>query len=820
MVKEIEYNGLSLEEVSQRKKSGQVNKQEDAGKYSVPRIVIENSFTAFNLINMLILSFLLFYYVRTKDYKLLYDSVGVVSVTLLNTLAGIIQKIKAARALAKVDLLKKDKITVIRNGAKVEIHTDEIVLDEVIFIQKGDQVPVDGEILSGHHLQIDESLLTGESLPQDKNSGDGVLSGSFCVYGSGFLLAQKVGKDNYATQVTHLAKKYKLLTSPLMKKINWIFFISFAVTIIMALIEFIHSYLGGSITVTEIRKISTIAFSLIPEGLVFFATVTFTLGIYRISKLGAIVQKINAIDAFSTIKVVCMDKTGTITKNNIKVAKITAIDEDNKVITKILGSYNRLSTEKNATIKALEEFEPFETYSFVDEIPFRSDLKMSIIRMKYNDITSTFFLGAYDVLLEKLGVNDEIKSKILFEKNNLKGFRNLIFGRIDDVSSGVLTPEEINKKGIVPLCIISMKDEAREDAHEALALFEKNQIKIKIVSGDSAESVRSTLDEIGWRISDKQIITGSELDLLSHSEFDSAVISKEIFVRLKPEHKLNIVRSLRKQHIQTAVIGDGVNDLPAIKEADLGITMEEGSSITKKVSDIVLLDNKFSILPSLFTEGNKIINTIKFVARLYLTKNFTIFFISLLSWFFDFVYPLTPRKSSLISILGVGIPCYIIAILNKNSHAYPSFFRDVFIYVGLSSLLILATSFGVYYASMFVFGVDGNTASNLMLLSLVLMSVLNFLTTIYFDDFENKWLYMKYTIIIGAVFMIFASLHLNFLPFSLLKAFYELGTYSFAEWVYLLIVLLPGAIIFAFLHYLRSHIMDKYFYKNLFVKKF
>ena len=819
MNNDLKYSGLTKSEVDQRKKSGLVNSKGDTGNYSVLRIVIENSFTAVNFINISILSFLLFYYVRTDDYKLLYDSVGVISVTIINTLAGIFQKIKAAKALEKVELLKKNKIHVIRDNEKIEINTDDIVLDDVVFIQKGDQVPVDGAILSAHHLQIDESLLTGESLPQDKTTDDTVLSGSFCVYGNGYLITQKVGKDNYASQVNNLAKKYKLLTSPLMKKINWIFFISFAVTLIMTIIEFVHSYLGGSITVTEIRKISTIAFSLIPEGLVFFATVTFTIGIFRISKLGAIVQKINAIDAFSTIKVVCMDKTGTITKNNIKVAKLTQIDDAFANIENVLGSYNRLSSEQNATIKALEEFEPFSSYSMIDELPFRSDLKMSVATIKYGDEVSTFILGAYDIILGKLQTNAEIKCKIMYEQNDLKGYRNLIFGKLKS-SVNELSPEILKDIEINPICIISMKDEAREDAHEALELFEKNQIKIKIVSGDSGDSVRSTLNEIGWRISESNIITGAELDKLTEDEFDSVVLSKQIFVRLKPENKLDIVRSLRKQHVQTAVIGDGVNDLPAIKEADLGITMEEGSSITKQISDIVLLNNRFSILPSLFTEGNKIINTIKFVARLYLTKNFTIFLLSLFSWFYEFVFPLTPRKSSLISVLGVGIPCYIIAILNKNTHAYPSFFRDVFIYVGVSSVLILSISFGVYYSSMYIFGVDAAVASNLMFLSLVVLSVLNFLTTIYFDDSGNKWIYFRYTLIIGAIFILFASINIDFLPYNLIKAFYELGTYSFAEWVYLLIVLLPGAAIFAFMHYIRSHMMDKYFYKNMFVKKF
>ena len=812
--------GLSTEEVNHRIRQGLINRSKESGKYSVSKIVIENSFTAFNLINFMILGFLLFYYFSTGDYKLLYDSVGVISVTIFNTAAGIFQKIKAAKALEKVELMQRDTITVIRDGKKQEIATESIVQDDIIFISKGDQIPVDGTLLKTHHLQVDESLLTGESLPNDKQADDKVFSGTFCVYGTAFMRAEKVGEENLATQITSMAKKYKLITSPLMKKINWIFFISFFITIIMVIIEFILSDVSGSITVREIRKISTIAFSLIPEGLVFFATVTFTVGIYRISKLGAIVQKINAIDSFSTVKVVCMDKTGTITKNNIKVASVKPFTGEKENLYPILGAYAKFSSEMNATIKALEEYEPPQNFEMIDEIPFRSDLKMSVIKMKTNDGIKTFVLGAYDVLTAKLNQDNRETSQQIFEHNNLLGYRNLLFGTIDTGNLYELTVDDVIDKEISPLCILSMKDEAREDAPEALRLFEKNHISLKIVSGDSSDSVLSTLREIDWKVSDDDVITGKELDELDNNSFNDTVQKKSIFTRLKPEHKLKIVRSLRKQHIQTAVIGDGVNDLPAIKEADLGITMENGSTITKQVADIVLLDNKFSILPNIFREGNKIINTVKFVARLYLTKNNVIFILSFLSWFFTFIYPLTPRRSSLISVLGVGIPCYLIALYNKNSEAYPSFFRDLFIYVGISSILIIVGAFGAYYSTYYVFGVSGDTASKLMLVSLVILMIFNFFTAVYYDDPENKDRYILYSLTLFVIFVFFTLFRMDFVPFSWLRTFYELKVTAPKEWIYLLVTLLPAALIFQLVQYLRYNWMMKYFYKNLFVKKF
>jgi len=815
------HSGLTDSEVKQRIDKGLVNFQKKSGQYSVFKIVIENSFTAFNLINFLILSFIFFYYLRTRDNRLLWDSIGVVSVTFLNTVAGILQKIKAAKALEEIDLLKKYEITAIRNGEEKVIPVNSIVVDDLLFIQKGDQVPVDGEILEGARLQIDESLLTGESLPQDKEKGDSVLSGSFCVYGHGYFTAQKVGDDNYASKVTNLAKKYKLLSSPLMRKINLIFGISFVITIVMVLIEFIMSYLGGDMTVTEIRKISTIAFSLIPEGLVFFATITFTVGIFRISKIGAIVQKINAIDAFSTIKVVCMDKTGTITKNNIRIAKLTNYKSNpySGDIEKILGSFSKLGSEQNATAKALGEYPAFDKCEMLDELPFRSDLKMSLIKIKFGDITDTFVLGAMDILTNKVTPEAKAETDELNKTNNLNGFRNLMFGRIEHPDVNI-APENIINKKIEPLCLISMKDEAREDAGAALKLFEQNQIQLKILSGDSSDSVKSTLDEIGWPITSNEIINGAALDDLSDSDFDEIILTKKLFARLKPEHKLRIVRSLRKQKIQTAFIGDGVNDLPAIKEADLGITMEEGSMISKQVSDIVLLNNRFSVLPEIFNEGNKIINTLRFVSRLYLTKNLTIFILSFLSWFFTFTYPLTPRKSALIGVLGVGLPCYLIALINTNSKRYPSFFRDIFAFILISSTFILGISFSVYYSAVNLFELSGKDASVMMFYSMAILSIVSFWATIFFDDPDNQRHYVLYTVIMLIVFMIFSVFKLDVIPFNWIKAFYEVGHISRFDWTHLAMVLVPGVLIFVFVQYIRSKIMNKYFYKNLWVKKF
>jgi len=806
----LDINGLSSDEVNERVQEGLINHVKNTHVKSKLEIIFENAFNVFNIINLTVISFLLYFYFKTEDTRLFLDSIGIITVTFANTLIAIIQELKAARTLEKMDLLKHQEVFVLRDGKTVKVSKQEVVKDEVILLKTGDQIIVDGKVLASERLEIDESLVTGESIPIDKTPGDELLSGSFCVYGQGYYKAEKVGNDSFAAHLTGQAKKFKFNTSPLQKKINFLFVLSFAITVLLVLYEFFHSLSSGDFSIDDARKISTIATSLIPEGLVFFSSITFTIGIIRIAKIGAIIQKINAIDTFPAINVVCMDKTGTLTQNNIKVASVHPVNGlGRQEFERLLGDFSNLSSEQNATLKSLTVFPAANTSKNLDEIPFRSDIKMSAVKLERNGTIDTFLLGAYDILAQKYSGPYKEQMLEVFEKNQLHGYRNLLFAKLKNKVDEALSIESIMEDESEPLGIVSLKDEARQDAGQALHLFKANNIDIKIISGDSGDSVLTTLHEIGWDVPAEKVFTGKALEELSKSEFENAVLQHSIFVRLKPEQKLDIVKSLKHKRKQTAMIGDGVNDLLALKEANLGIAMEEGSAISKEVSDIVLLKNKFELLPKIFDEGNKIINTVMYVSNLFLSKNALIVILSVLPWMLNIIYPLTPRKGALISLLGIGLPAYFIALQNKNTNPQKHFYRQLFWFILASCIIIIGgTYFGCFLASDF-YQLNEIKAGNIMMSILVLMSIANYIGAVAFEDSSNLSKHVTYALLIILGYAVFATFNFDNFIFTSVITFYEISAHSSLEWVIVALVTVPFTALLMFVHFIRHRFQEK-----------
>lgn len=799
------FQGLTHNEVQERIAKGLSNRTTREHIKSVPQIILENSFSIFNIINFAVITFLLVFYFTTNDERLVLDSLGIVTVTLANTLIAIAQEVRAARTLAKMELLKNPFVTVVRDGKKIQIDKHDIVQDDVLFLEKGEQIVVDGKVLYANRLEVDESLVTGESISIAKSVGDELLSGSFCVFGNGYFRAEKVGAESYATRITAQAKRYKFMVSPLQRKINLLFVWSFGITAILVLVELLRSLVLHNFTPDEVRKISTIAISLIPEGLVFFSSITFTIGIFRIAKIGAIIQKINAIDAFPTIQVVCMDKTGTLTQNKIAFATLSLFECFSETEVKAyLGAFSILSTEQNATIKALSIFTPPPDVARLDEIPFRSDIKISAVKMAIGSTTRTFILGGFDVLQERLSKHEEEQAVALFTTHKLSGYRNLLFGEVRSELSEKLSAEQVDSFEITPIAIVSLKDEARSDAIDVLKLFEKNRIEVKIISGDSGDSVLQTLREIGWRGSPDLMITGNELDKLPKEQFADVVSQKSIFVRTKPEHKLAIIQALKSLKKETAMIGDGVNDLLAIKEASLSIAMEEGSAITKEAADVVLLKNRFSLLPKMFDEGSKITNTVRYVSNLFITKNVVVTVLSVLPWFLDVLYPLTPRKSGLMSILGIAFPAYFIALMNLNTSPVWDFFRQLRSFVLLSTLMILSQTFAAYFIGLYLFRFSEFEVVELMTGTLVIACITNFLCAVYFDDTLNQRNYLIFGLGLIVLYAIIATVSPELFIVKVITTFYEITPFSASQWGTIALATLPLTILFFFAHRLAS----------------
>jgi len=764
--------GLTKAEVTERKSKGLINKAAKTRTKTTGEIFIENIFSLFNFIILGIIAGVIFFFFKTSDQRLLLDSIGILTIAVINTAIAITQEIKSKRALDKVNLLLKRKVTVLREGTEEEIETEEIVKDDVIYISRGDQIVVDGKVAKSNYLEIDESLLTGESVPIAKEIDSEVLSGSFCVSGSGYYIAEKIGSESYAETVTGLAKKYKFVLTPLQRKINAILKVLFISALALSVLKIIIGQ-GVESETNFIRDIATILISLVPQGLVLTASVTYALGVYRISKIGAIIQKLNAIESFSNVSVVCMDKTGTLTQNKLSVHKISNLSEiQDEELKQLLGTFSHLSTEKNATNRALDIFPHKESEEKTEEMPFSSSLKMSMVRFKDGNL---YILGAYDILLEKTG--EEIRNNFTerYGKENLELYRNLIFGKVESGKTIEEIKENLDEINITPYCIISIADTIREDVFDALKLFEKNGIKFKILSGDSTQSIKAIMEKIGWKVKPDELITGQELDKLSENEFDKIIDEKLVFARLIPEHKLRIIKALKKRKIYTAMIGDGVNDLPAIKESDMGIAMEEGSAITKEVADIVLLKNKFSLLPQIFDEGNKIVNSVKLISKLFLTKNFMVIILTILS-FFAFEYPLTPRRVSLLNIFAIGFPALILTMRNKNVAKTKNFLSEVFSYISVASLVIVAGGYAGYYFT--------GKSDMAMLSVMIFIAVASFIVVSRYAE-EKRKVYFVYGLGLLGLYVFFAATNFDFILFRIVKIFYEIDFIPGFAWIYI-----------------------------------
>jgi cation-transporting ATPase E len=805
----LELTGLTSEQVRERAAKGLRNVVSKTRTKRTQEIIVENLFSVFNLVVLLVILFLLFFYFRTHDRNLILDSIGVLAVALINTVLAISQEIKAKRALDKVSLLLERKVAVIRDEREVSIDQKEIVVDDLILVGRGDQVVVDGRVQASNHLEIDESLLTGESVPIYKNAGDQILSGSFCVSGNGTYLAEKVGDACFANQVTDIAKKLKHNVTPLQKKLNHIVETLLLVSVVLVLLELMFDPHANINDMSFIRRVSTIVISLIPQGLVLMASITFALGVYRISRIGAIIEKLNAIESFSNVQIVCMDKTGTLTQNKLAVNQLTLLDDRYKRedAEQLLGTYGKLSSDKNATLRTLAPFPFDDKLELLDEIPFSSEKKMSLIKAGRDGRESIFIFGAFDLLLPSVAPELREKAKRLYEEGRLSVYRNVLFGRLASSVSLSDAREDAGRLLIEPICIVSITDQIRDDVMEAISLFQSHNIKLKILSGDAPESIQAVAREIGWEIEDDQLITGQALDEIADADFLKVVTDNVIFARLRPDHKLKIIETLKREKIYTAMIGDGVNDLPAIKASDMGIAMEEGSKITKEVADIVLLKNRFALLPSIFDEGNKIVNTVSAISKLFLSKNFVVIYLALLHIFFVFNFPLTPRRVSLINIFTIALPSFFIALRNNNTGKTLNFTRDLYTFVAVSALFMIGAGYIGEYLTKKYYGINEADLQMVWLSIVIITSVANFFAVALHKGEKNIKIYLLYGIGLLSIYTFLATSRIDFFLLKWLKIFYEIEYLDSRYWAIVAMIGVASATLLFFAQKLREKLI-------------
>jgi cation-transporting ATPase E len=439
----------------------------------------------------------------------------------------------------------------------------------------------------------------------------------------------------------------------------------------------------------------------------------------------------------------------------------------------------------------------------LSELPFSSENKFSIQKLKINNAEGYFIFGAYDILIGRTPADKQQIAISEFEKNNLDLYRNLLFGKIVNTKITDFYKIDISGLSVEPLCIVSITDTIREDIFDALKLSRDNNIEFKILSGDTGEAISAILKKIGWDLEKEKIINGKNLDELNEEEFEKTVLNKSVFGRLKPEHKLKIIKVLRKNKIYTAMVGDGVNDLPAIKQADMGIAMEDGSAITKEVADIVLLKNKFSLLPQIFDEGNKIVNTVDSVSKLFLTKNFMVIYLSLLSLIFTLNFPLTPRRVSLINIFAIGLPAFILTLKNNNTAKCKYFSKDVFSFVIISSLVIISAGYAGQYLATIFYAPVRRDLELIMISIMIFISISNFII-VAIESGGNKLLFYVYGLILLLLYFLLSIIPVSIPYLRFIKIFYEITTINPNYWIPILTISILSSILLYFLHKLRE----------------
>jgi len=645
--------GLSEKEVAARRAQGLGNEMPIKTSRSYAQIVRENIFNPLNTL-LYVLGITLILLGKVSDALI---SVGVV---VLNVTVSVIQEVRAKRTLDQISLLTRPKTTVIRAGIEKSLDPGDIVIGDVLVVRPGDQIVVDGPILSTDRLDVDESLLTGESDLIEKRNGDFVYSGSFCVSGSALYQAEKVGSQSVAYGLTAGARAFRRVYTPLQREI----FLTIRVIVLAALfleLLMVLSTLTNDISFVEFVQRSVVIVGIVPIGLLLAITVSYTLGAVRIVRKGALVQQSNAIESLSNVNVLCMDKTGTLTTNTLELTDVHSLNGvDASELRQKLGDFVASSTVGNATSKAIGVACPGQQHAVQEEIPFSSAYKWSGLALDGDAMRGVYILGAVEMLEPSLSNLDHEQLQTLVKDASEKGLRVLLFASISEV---VLLRDSNDQptlpSGLIPLGLVILRDQLRPDARETLTSFTEAGIQFKIISGDNPQTVAALAKQVG--LHDVTAISGLELAKMDSAQFSQAAADSTIFGRITPQQKEQLVQTLRDLGHYVAMTGDGVNDVLSLKKANLGIAMESGSQATRNVADIVLLKDSFSSLPHAFREGQRIRHGMQDILSLFLSR---VLYIALLIMLILMIgeFPVVPKQVSILTLLTVGIPTLVMAI--------------------------------------------------------------------------------------------------------------------------------------------------------------
>ncbi len=653
---EWNYYGLSSAEVEDRARLGKVNKTDISISKTKKEIIKEHSLTYFNFLNL----FLALLIAATGQFK----NITFMGVIFINTAIGIFQEFKVKKLIDQVSVMTVTTASVIREGKKADIHVDEVVMDDILLVKNGDQVCADCTVLESDGIEVNESMLTGESKPVKKKPGDTLMSGSFLAAGSGVGKIYHVGEENYAFSLAKKARNKKRASSEMQETIKKIIKIDGVLLIPVGILLYLsQSGIRGISTADAIVNTVAGVIGMIPEGLVLLASVSFVLGVGRLAAKRALVQEMESIEALARVDVLCLDKTGTITTGELDVVEVLPFGEHTaEQIDEIMGEVNHAFNDVNHTQQALvKRFKTTARWQAKDKIPFSSERKYRAVSFEEH---GGFALGAPEFLRPE---DTELLEKV--NGYSQQGLRVLLLG------SCKMDMEEGKACEVEGIGLIVISDRIRPEASDTFAFFREQDVNIKVVSGDNPVTVSQIAVKAGLEGGERYVDARN-----LPREFEELRVEVEkytVFGRVKPEQKQSIVRAFQANKRVVGMVGDGVNDVLALKDADCGIAMAAGSDAAKQVAHIVLLDSNFASMKNIVSEGRTIISNIEKVSALYLTKTIYSVLLCLIFIFLQKEYPFIPIQLSWISGTAIGIPSFLLTLEQNPKGVSKGFLRQV-----------------------------------------------------------------------------------------------------------------------------------------------
>ena len=780
--------GLTNEQVQERIAEGKVNANENPNTRTYKHIIRENTLTFFNFLNLVLLVLVLF----VRSYK----NSMFMGIILINTVIGIIQEVRAKKTIDKLSILTESKTVVLREGKKWNISTEKLVIDDLIFLKTGDQVPADVKILEGS-VEVNESLLTGESDNLAKNPGDELFSGSFVTSGEACCQVIHVGKDNYASQITSEAKEFKRHNSELRNSLNAILkVISIIIVPLGAMLFYKQYYIVGDTLKDSVVNMVAAVLGMIPEGLVLLTSVALTLGSMVLATKKTLVQELYCIETLARVDTLCLDKTGTITEGTMKVEDVQlyesgqdsrekTIDTDAETeagsdsmedatseadkkklqeMEHIMENLMSVLHDQNATADALRKRFPAKSdLKLVHAIPFSSDRKYSGAVFEEK---GTYLIGAAQFLFPE--GNEELLAHCSTYAE--EGFRILILAHSDEETESTKLPA-----GLEPVGLFLITDVIREEAPDTLAFFDSQGVDLKVISGDDPVTVSAIAKKAGLKNADHYI---DATTITTPEEMQRAVAECSVFGRVTPQQKKQMVQALQAQKHTVAMTGDGVNDVLALKEEDCSIAMAAGSDAAKNIANVVLLDSNFGAMPHIVNQGRRVVNNIRSAASMFLIKTIFSVLLSLITIFFGDAYPFEPIQMSLISACAVGIPTFLLTQENNYDKIDHTFLRHVFMNAFPAAVTITGCVFTIMLVCQNVY--HSNTMLNTACVLVTGWNYMAALRTVYspLNTYRKVIIYGMQFVFFGGAVILQNLLTLGSLEFGMIILVFLLMTFS------------------------------------------